>query len=198
MRQFFKLIPFFVLVSCGVPNGVGGEMALSHKDFEANFNGFASACFAPVAQTDKVFCSKIATFAHYTLTFTQKLDIDGNTFKVQFKKRLYEKAGSSCISGEIKPDSIRVFKSQNKKATISDEDIETHDQSIFAIIAKDLEGQNQKSDENCYHLTLMDGGSPLMQYKIRLESTVPVKDLNAKPNVEYIGFFSAGSPIYFE
>lgn len=191
MRYLLNFPLFLILASCGAPNEVGGTIALSHKDFESNFDGFASACFDPLPQTDRINCSKTATFAHYTLTLIQPLTIGEANYKVLFKKKLYETNGSTCIGKEIKPDSIRIFNRINQKAVISDEDIEIHDEKIMAKVSQELFAHNNSIGEACYRLTLINGESPLMRYKVKLEGI-------SKQETSYLGFFSSGSPIYFK
>ncbi len=187
--KFRNSILLFALVSCSPSNNLQNGIALPHKDFVANFDGFASACFEPILETDKVICEEAATYAHFTLTFTQSIQIDSQIFKVQYKKRLLEKAEMTCFPSEIKPDSVRLFQSKDQKAVISDEDIENHDATIIQKATTKLKQKNDEIGEKCYHFTLVNGESPMTQYKVRMDET-------GVQNPKFIGFFSAGSPIY--
>jgi hypothetical protein len=186
--QICAILPLISIAACG-PMDTGTGLKMAHKDLEQSFGNNASACFAPQINGDKISCARIATFAHYTLSFVESAKLGENKVKLLYKIRFGEKNAQSCIdNASIKEDGIRLYNSQDNFARISDEDtqINTPEANAFKL---GLIAAKKQIGETCADYVLNATNAPLMAYKITITPS------NSPNPPEEMAFFSNGTKL---
>lgn len=199
-KVFIILTSFFIINSCGpINNGNNAPIAMAHKDLENSFGNNAIACFNPKIIDEKIYCKKIANFAHYTLTFVEPLKIENKNAKLQYKLRFNEKNQLSCIDNKsIKKDSIRIFDTNDKMAKISDLDVQIQNNENVRNLIDMVYNRHNILDEVCAKYYLYTTNDAKMMYQIKFNIVQNGKEIINENDDNKFAIFSNGTKLYFE
>lgn len=194
-KAFAPIAAILSMSACG-QGALNTPMQIGHKELLSNFDNFASACFSPQFVENKIKCAKIATFAHYTLTFTEFRQSEN--LKIQYKARFDEKNVLSCIDySSMKPDGVKIYQSKDNKTNISDDDIQIQNTPQAATITNEIIIRESKKGQTCAKYFLTQTGNPQMNYKFNFVENVGGKDIPTAAGTNEFAFFSAGSDLIF-
>ncbi len=194
-KAIMPIAALLSLSACG-QGALNTPFQVSHKELLANFDNFASACFSPAFMKSKIKCAKIATFAHYTLTFTEFRQSEN--LKIQYKARFDEKNGLSCIDySSMNPDGVKIYQSKDNKTAISDNDIQIQNTPQAAAITNEIIFRESKKSQTCAKYYLTQTGNPQMNYKFNFVENIDGKDIPTAAGTNEFAFFSAGSDLIF-
>lgn len=196
-KAFAPLTAILSISACG-QGALNTPMQIGHKELLSNFDNFASACFSPAFVDGKIKCAKIATFAHYTLTFTEFRKTENQNLKIQYKARFGENNGLSCIDySSMKPDGVKIYQSKDNKTAISDEDTQIENTPQAIAITNEIITRESKKGQTCAKYFLTQTGNSQMNYKFNYVEVAGGKDIPAAAGTNEFAFFSAGSDLVF-